>query len=81
MCRQLLTWMVLMAATPSQPVARAVRAGAVMSVMLGVILAHTGLVAMLLIQPHTSCQAPHTVTTQLLHARMAFDSRRLAPGS
>ena len=52
---RVLTWMVLMAAMPSQPAARAVRAGAVMSVMLGVILAHTGLVAMSLIQPLTSC--------------------------
>ena len=47
--------MVLMAATPSQPAASAVRAGYAMSVMLGVILAHTGLVALALIQPHTSC--------------------------
>jgi len=47
--------MVLMAATPSQPAESAVRAGSAMSVMLGVILAHTGFVALALIQPHTSC--------------------------
>ena len=47
-------WMVLMAATPSQPAASAAAAGFVMSVMLGVILAQTGLVAAALIQPHTS---------------------------
>ena len=46
---------VLMAATPSQPAASAVLAGSVMSVMLGVILAHTGRLAFALIQPHTSC--------------------------
>jgi hypothetical protein len=34
----------------------AVRAGQVMSVTLGVILAHTGTVAFALIQPHTSCR-------------------------
>ena len=44
-----------MAATPSHPAARAVLAGSVMSVMLGVILAHTGRLALALIQPHTSC--------------------------
>lgn len=47
--------MVLMAATPSQPAVSAVRAGAVISVMLGVILAHTGTLALALIHPHTSC--------------------------
>ena len=45
----------LMAATPSQPAASAMRAGLAMSVMLGVILAHTGRLALALIQPHTSC--------------------------
>lgn len=48
-------WMVLMAATPSLPVSSAALAGRVMSVMLGVILAQTGMVAFLLIQPDTSC--------------------------
>lgn len=47
-------WMVLMAAMPSQPASSAQRAGCVMSVTLGVILAHTGMVADWLIQPHTS---------------------------
>lgn len=37
------------------PALSAVRAGKVMSVMLGVILAHTGTLAFALIQPHTSC--------------------------
>lgn len=46
---------VLIAATPSQPAVSAVRAGNAMSVMLGVIFAHTGLVAFALIQPQTSC--------------------------
>lgn len=49
-------WMVLMAATPSQPAFNAVLAGKVMSVMLGVILAQTGMLALSLIQPHTSCR-------------------------
>lgn len=46
---------VFIAETPSHPAASAVRAGWLISVMLGVILAHTGLVALALIQPHTSC--------------------------
>ena len=46
--------MVLMAATPSQPAFRAVLAGKVMSVMFGVIFAQTGMLALALIQPHTS---------------------------
>jgi hypothetical protein len=37
------------------PASRDVRAGAVMSVMLGVIFAHTGMVALALIHVHTSC--------------------------
>lgn len=37
------------------PAVRAVRAGQVMSVTFGVIFAHTGTVALALIQPHTSC--------------------------
>ena len=40
----------------SAPASRATRAGIVMSVTLGVILAHTGTVAFSLIQPHTSCR-------------------------
>jgi len=48
--------MVLMAATPSQPASNAAREGMVMSVTLGDIFAHTGLVAMELIQPHTSAK-------------------------
>lgn len=39
----------------SAPADSAVRAGKVMSVTLGVIFAHTGTVALALIQPHTSC--------------------------
>ena len=38
------------------PASNATRAGIVMSVTLGVILAHTGTVAFSLIQPHTSCR-------------------------
>jgi hypothetical protein len=38
----------------------AVRAGQVMSVTFGVILAHTGFVAFALIQPHTSCSVSTT---------------------
>ena len=48
------TWIVLIAATPSQPASSAARAGAVMSVTLGVIFAHTGTVAAALTQPETS---------------------------
>lgn len=52
--------MVLMAATPSQPAFRAALAGKVMSVMFGVIFAHTGMLALALIHPHTSYkQAPY----------------------
>lgn len=51
--------MVLIAEMPSQPCLKAVPAGCLMSVTLGVILAHTGMVALLLIQPHTSCSTTH----------------------
>ena len=44
------------AASCVRPASRATRAGCVMSVTLGVILAHTGTEAFALIQPHTSCQ-------------------------
>lgn len=47
--------MVLMAAMPSQPALNAALAGKVMSVILGVILAQTGMLAFALIQLHTSC--------------------------
>lgn len=50
-------WMVLMAATPSQPAVSAVLAGVVISVVLGVLLAQTGMLALWLIQPQTSCIA------------------------
>ena len=53
-------WMVLMAASPWQPLVKAVRAGKVMSVMLGVIFAHTGTLAAWLIHPHTSCMVAET---------------------
>lgn len=43
----------------SAPAVSAVRAGQVMSVTLGVILAHTGTVALALIHPHTSCVTNH----------------------
>mmetsp|Transcript_34967 Transcript_34967/g.75708 ORF Transcript_34967/g.75708 Transcript_34967/m.75708 type:complete len:312 (+) Transcript_34967:76-1011(+) len=47
-------WMVLMAARPSRPASSATLPGLVMSVMFGVILAHTGMFAASFTQPHTS---------------------------
>lgn len=72
---------VFIAETPSHPAASAVRAGKLMSVMLGVILAHTGFVVLALIQPQTSC-AHATLQPAILHhhyARVypAFSSARM----
>ena len=50
-------WMVLMAATPSQPAVSAVLAGMVMSAVVGVLLAQTGMLALWLTQPQASCIA------------------------
>ena len=61
--------MVLMAAMPSEPASRAVRAGSVMSVMFGVILDQTGTVAFLLIQPDTSCSRGQKIGVKIWFRR------------
>lgn len=55
----MMDWIVLMAAMPSAPAFKAARAGIAMSVMFGVILAHTGFVDTSLTQP-TTCTQAHT---------------------
>ena len=67
-----------MAATPSHPASSEVRAGAVMSVMLGVILAHTGLVDLALIHPHTSSRMPQSCPIAIPMRRSGIPCGQLA---
>lgn len=65
----MMDWIVLMAAMPSAPAFKAARAGIAMSVMFGVILAHTGFVDTSLTQP-TTCTQAHTELDACLKVRI-----------